>query len=180
MEAEINPTELRKKLRLQGLEIVDVQASNGKTITCAKQGSVLVPIAKVAIYAMGKVKKHPEEELRQLQELKQKDRKRFEANPENKRRLKEVKMLKHNYERSQELFESIKEIGFSDSVEDISTVVKRLLSFGEQVDIQSPVRHPGKLEGPLGKMKVLSTWAVLPDGTRYLSSINFIPQKEGE
>jgi hypothetical protein len=169
---------LGKKLRLQGLEIVDVQAPNGKIIACAKQSSVLVPIDKVAIYAMGKVKKYPEEELRQLQKLKQKDRKSFDANSENERRLKEIKKMKRNDERSQEMFASIKKIGFADSVEDISTIIKHLLSIGEEVDIQSPVRHPSKLDGPLGKMQVLSTWAVLPDGTRYLSSINFIPQKK--
>jgi len=180
MEAKINPTEVGKKLRLQGSEIVVVQASNGKTITCAKQGSVLVPIDKVAIYAMGKVKKYPEEELRQLQELKQKDRKRFDASRENEWRLKEIKNLKHNYERSQEMFESIKKSGLADSVDGISTIIAHLLFVGEEVDVQSPVRHPSKLEGPLGNLKVLSTWTVLPDGMRYLSSLNIIPKKENE
>jgi len=178
MEAKTNPTELGKKLRFQGSEIVDVQAPNGKTIACAKQGSVLVPIDKVAIYAMGKVKKYPEDELRRLQELKQKNRKSFDANPENKRRLKEIMKLKYNDERSQEMLESIKKIGIADSVDGISPIIAHLLSVGEEVDVQSPVRHPGKLEGPLGNLKVLSTWTVLPDGMRYLSSMNFIPQKE--
>ena len=126
------------------------------------------------------IKHWKKEELRQLQELKQKHRKSFDANRENERRLAEIKNLKRNYERSQEMFESIKKIGFADSVDDISTIIKHLLSVGEKVDVQSPVRHPSKLEGPLGNLKVLSTWVVLPDGVRYLSSINIIPKKENE
>jgi len=178
MEAKINPTELGTKLQLQGLEIVDVLAPNGKIVLCAKEGLVLVPIDKVAIYVMGKVKKYPVEELKELQELKQTDRKNFEANAGNARRLKEIKNLKHSYERSQEMFASINKIGLGDSVNDIIVIIRHLFAVGKEVDVQSPVRHPSKLDGLLGTLKVLSTWAVLPDGMRYLSSINIIPKME--
>jgi len=94
--------------------------------------------------------------------------------------LKEIKNLKHNYERSQEMFESIKKSGLADSVDGMSTIIAHLLFVGEEVDVQSPVRHPSKLEGPLGNLKVLSAWTVLPDGMRYLSSLNIIPKKEKE
>ncbi|GEM_PF-1350171 len=179
-EAKFNSTELGKKLRLQGLEIADIQAPNGEIIACAKQGSVLVPVNKVAIFAMGKVNKYPEKELRRLQDRKQKDRKNFDANPESERRLEEIKILRDNYERSQEMLESIRKIGFEDSVDDISTIIEHLLAVGERVDVQSRVKHPSKLDGPSGKMKVLSTWKFLPDGTKYLSTLNIIPKKENK
>jgi len=137
-----------------------------------------VPVAKVAIYAMGKYKKYPEEELRQLQELKQKDRKSFDADSENERRLEEIKKLKHNYERSQEMFESIKKAGMTDSIEDIGAIIKHLLSVGEKVEVQNLVKYPSQFDGPLGQLTVLSTWTVLPDGARYLSTLQLIPQKK--
>ncbi len=56
-----------------------------------------MPISKVSIYAMGKIAMYPQEELRQLQQLKQKARKEFDKNPENERRLNQIKKLRHNY-----------------------------------------------------------------------------------
>lgn len=98
LDAKIKPTEARKhKL----FETVEFQVTTGQIIPCARKGLVLIPIAKVAIYAMGKVEMYPKQELRQLQELKQTAR----------------------------------------------------------------------------KEKVLSTWTILPDGTRYLSTIKFIPKQ---
>ena len=52
-------------------EEVEFQVTTGQTVHCAKQGFVLVPISKISIYAMGRVAMYPQEELRQLQQLKQ-------------------------------------------------------------------------------------------------------------
>jgi len=149
IEAEPNRDKKEKSLKLQDLEIVEVRAPQGKIIQCAKQGSTLVPLAKIAVSAMGKYKKYPEEEFRQLQELKQKNRKSFDADPKHGSRLEELKKLKHNYERSQEMFESIKKVGLTDAVDDLSAIIKHLLWIGERADAQSLVKHPSQLEGRL-------------------------------
>jgi len=158
------------------METVDITAPNGTVIVCAKQGNVLVPVNRVAIYPMGKVPMYPKEELRQLQEFKQRDRKAFDQDPGNEARLVDIRdRLKHNYERSQEMFASIKSIGMADTVEDVNTIISHLLSVGEGVAVESAGRHPSTLEGPLGSLRVHSTWKILPDGTRYLATINFMP-----
>jgi len=158
-------------------EIIEVKAPNGSIIRCAKQGSVLVPINKIAIYPMGKVAMYPKEELQHLQNLKQTDRKRFDEDPHNEARLVKIRdVLKPNYERSQEMFESIKQVGMCDSIEDVNRIILHLLSVGEGVTVESSW-EPSTLEGPLGPLNIKSAWKMLPDGTRYLATIILFPPK---
>ncbi len=128
---------------------------------------------------MGKVAMYPKQELRQLQEMKQTARKEFDKNLDNEQRLEHIKKLRHNYERSQEMFASIKKIGFTDSVEDINNIISHLLLVSESVSFETRVDHPSELEGPSYQIKVLSTWVILPDNTKYLSTIKFIPKQGG-
>lgn len=163
-----------------GAELVEHTAENGKIITCVQKGSVKVPINKVKIYCMGKVPMYPKNELQRLQNLKQSDRKKFDADPQNEQRLVVIRdRLKHNWERSQEMFETIKQIGWGDSVEVVDKIIAHLLSVGEDITLETSVRHSSQLEAPLAGLKVQSTWKVLPDETKYLSTINFIPIKKG-
>lgn len=120
---------------------------------------------------------YPKEELRELQQMKQTSRKEFDKNPENEQRLNKIKNLKHNYERSQSLFEAIKQIGMTDSSEDINKIISHLLEVGEQVAIETRVDYPSNLDGSNGQLRVLSTWTILPDGKKYLSTIKFIPKQ---
>lgn len=160
------------------IETVEITAPNGTVIVCAKQGNVLVAVNRVAMYPMGKVPMYPKEELRQLQEFKQRDRKAFDQDPSNEARLVDIRdRLKHNYERSQEMFESIKSIGMADTVEDVNTIISHLLSVGAGVTVESVRMHPSTLEGPLGSLRVMSAWKILPDGTRYLTTIHCMPMQ---
>ncbi|MBD2773836.1 hypothetical protein [Iningainema tapete] len=154
-------------------ETVSFQVTTGQIVSCAKKGAVLVAIAKVENYVMGKVAMYPQEEMRRLQQMKQEFRKEFDIDPNNEARLEEIKRLKKNYERSQEMFESIKSIGLTDSVDDINKIILHLLLVGEKVTVENRVEHSSNLEGASGQLKVLSTWVILPDSTRYLSSIQF-------
>jgi hypothetical protein len=134
-----------------------------------------VPISKISIYAMGKVAMYPEEELRQLQQLKQGSRKEFDKNPENERRLNQIKKLRHNYERSQAMFVSIPQAGLNKSVEDINKIISHLLDIGELVNLETRVDYPSEIEGSRGRLRILSTWKILPDETKYLSTIKLVP-----
>ena len=75
------------------------------------------------------------------------------------------------------MFESIKRIGISDSVADINMIILHLLSVGEGVKMETRVEHESKGQGPLGSLSVRSTWAILPDGARYLSTIILGPKR---
>jgi len=118
---------------------------------------------------------YPQEELRQLQQLKQKARKEFDKNLENERRLNQIKKLRHNYERSQSMFVSIQQIGLTNSAEHINKIISHLLDIGEQVTFEARVDYPSEIEGSRGRLRILSTWKILPDETKYLSTIKLVP-----
>jgi hypothetical protein len=124
---------------------------------------------------MGRVAMYPQEELRQLQQLKQGYRKEFDKNPENERRLNQIKKLRHNYERSQSMFVSLQQVGLTNSAEDINKIISHLLDIGEQVTLEIRVDYPSEIEGSRGRLRVLSTWVILPDETKYLSTIKLVP-----
>lgn len=134
-----------------------------------------MPVSKISIYAMGQVAMYPQKELRQLQQLKQKYRKEFDKNPENERRLNQIKKLRHNYERSQSMFISIQQAGLNNSAEDINKIISHLLDMGELVSLETRVNYPSEIEGSRGRLRILSTWVILPNETKYLSTIKLVP-----
>ncbi len=164
-------------LQEAGHEIVEVTAFNGIKVQCVKRGSALVPVGKVTIYPMGKVPMYPREELQRLQRMKQTDRKNFDKDPANEERIKEIKRLQHNYERSQEMFARLSNVGFADSIETVSTMMSHLLVVGEEITAEAEESKEVRstMQGPAGGLKVLSMWRVLPNGAKYLSTITFIP-----
>lgn len=175
MEVKISPENYTPSEKL-GAELVDHIAENGKVIPCVQKGSVKVAIDKANIYCMGKVPMYPQEELQQLQRFKQSNRKQFDADKENEKRLLFIRdKLKHNWERSQEMFETVKQLGWNDTIEVVDKIIAHLLTVGEDVTVETRVRYSSRLEAPLGYIKVQSTWIILPDRTKYLSTINFIP-----
>lgn len=118
---------------------------------------------------------YPQEELRQLQQLKQGSRKEFDKNPENERRLNQIKKLRHNYERSQSMFVSIQQAGLNKSVEDINKIISHLLDIGELVTRETRVDYPSEIEASRGRLRLLSTWKILPDETKYFSTLKLVP-----
>lgn len=160
-------------------EVIDFTVHTGAKVPCAKRGSTLVPLGKVEIYAMGKVKMWDKDEYNQLQEMKQKQRKEYDKDLINEQRLKKIKALKHNYERSQAMFESVKQVGMIDSVKDIEKIIDNLLDAGEEVTVDADYtgrQKTSKIDAPNGQLKIISTWKILPDSTKYLATIQFIPQ----
>jgi hypothetical protein len=176
VDAKVNPEEKSESVPL--FETVDIPLpGTDRTIACAKKGSVLVPIGKVEVYAMGKVSMYPKEELRSLQDMKQRQRKEFDRDPENEAKLEKIKGLKHNYERSQEMLRSLESIGIVDSAAGVRQVLQHLLDAGQDVTLETRQDRPSILEGSIGKLKVLSTWKILPDESKYLSTVKFIPER---
>ena len=98
MEVKISPESYIPSEKL-GAELVDHIAENGKVIPCVQKGLVKVAIDKANIYCMGKVPMYPQEELQQLQRLKQSNRKQFDADKENEKNYEEAKY----YDKTKEL-----------------------------------------------------------------------------
>ena len=158
-------------------EIVDFTSRNGQTVSCAKRRSALIAFGKIEIYAMGKVRKHDQEKLISLQRMKQTKRKMYDANPKNEATLRKLKILRHNYERSQEMWKSVQKVEMTDSRQDINKIIDHLLDIGNQVTQKTRKDYPSQMKAPKGLLRILSTWAILSDGTKYLSTLKLIPKE---
>lgn len=122
---------------------------------------------------------YPQDELRQLQSMKQNSRKEFDKHPENEGRLQKIKDLKHNYERSQGMLASIRQVGLTDSADDINKIISHLLDVGEQVTLETRKDYPSEMEGSRGKLRVFSTWVILTNNLKYLATLKFMPVTGG-
>lgn len=146
----------------------------GKSIVAAVDGNAIVPLDKVNIYARGKV---PDvtAELRDLNRLKQSNRKLFDSSPENAKRLEQLNAQKHNLERSKDMGQRLEDIGFSDTPENNEALIKHLLDVGKKVTPEQRTWVPSTLTGPKGTLKVESTWKILDDQRAYLTTLKLIP-----
>jgi hypothetical protein len=156
-------------------ETTEFTVSTGQKILCAISGSVLVSIAKVSIYAMGKVSGYSKQELSELQAFKQSNRKLFDSDSNNEKRLLEIKKLKHNYERSRAMLNSILLAGFDESSETVNIIIEHLLEVGQAINKTNCENHKSEIVSPNGVLLVISRWKILSDGERYLTTINFNP-----
>ena len=122
---------------------------------------------------------YPKEELKQLQEMKQTKRQEFDRNAQNEKRLSKIKSLKHNYERSQEMFKTLINSGMTDSIEDVNKLILHLLDVGNKFSGESSLKgkQTSYFSAPNGEISIESYWEVLPDKTRYLSTIILKPRR---
>lgn len=97
-------------------EIINIEAPNGNTIPCTKDGSVLVPIGKVKIYGMGKVEftEDEQDELDKLKQERKDNQKSFSKSPEKIKRLEYLNRRKRNAKKSQENLQNLLKVGMSD------------------------------------------------------------------
>lgn len=157
-----------------------IAPSSGKAIKVYTDEKSIIPIDKIEKYMRGKVNVKIEEvtkELRELKQMRQSQRKVFDANPENAERIKRLESMKHNYERSQDMGSKLEFIGLGDTKENNEAIAKHLLQIGEGITPDNRMDFPSVLEGTDGKVKVLSTWSIV-EGKPYLSTIKIIPIKK--
>lgn len=156
-----------------------IAPSSGKAIKVYTDEKSIIPIDKIEKYMRGKVNVNIQEvtkELRELKQMRQSQRKVFDANPENAERIKRLESMKHNYERSQDMGSKLEFIGLGDTKENNEIIAKHLLQIGEGITPDNRMDFPSVLEGTDGKVKVLSTWSIV-EGKPYLSTIKIIPIK---
>lgn len=162
------------------LEVREVIApSSGKPIKVYTDGNTIIPIDKIEKYMRGKVNVNIEEvtkELRELKQFRQTQRKVFDADPQNSQRIVQLEKMKHNYERSDDMRHKLESIGLGDTIENNQVIAKHLLDVGKEIAPENRKDFPSVLEGPNGKVKVLSTWSIV-EGQPYLSTIKLIPIK---
>jgi hypothetical protein len=151
--------------------------ATGKVIKAAVSGNAAVPLGKVEIFGRGGSGDYKKEKL-ELNLLKQKDRKKFDADPANAKRLEELRVLVKNHDRSTDLGANFEKIGLPNTPESNRKIIDHLLEVGQKIDSSNRLWFSSELEGPKGTLKIESTWRLLPDGRAYLSTIKMKPIKE--
>ncbi|MEK3722643.1 PrsW family glutamic-type intramembrane protease [Paenibacillus sp. FSL H8-0034] len=154
-----------------------IAPQSGKAIKVYTDGNTIIPVDKIEKYLRGKVNVNIQEltkELRDLKQLRQTQRKVFDADPQNAERIKRLEKMKHNFDRSDDMRQKLESIGLSDTIENNQSIAQHLLEVGKQVNRENTLDFPSILEGPDGKLKVLTTWKMV-DGQPYLSTIKLIP-----
>ena len=72
--------------------------------------------------------------------------------------------------------QTLDEAGLPDTAANNEKIIEHLLDVGETVTPEHFKDIRSELVGPAGKVKVLSTWKILPDGRAYLATVKLIPK----
>lgn len=147
---------------------------NGRVVTVVSQDGAIVSVDKVEVYARGG-SPNVSQELSELQAFKQQNRKVFDLDTGNQMRIDQLKEQLHNFQRSQAMAKDLENIGLQKTIENNDLIMRNLLETGKSVTSTNRVWVPGTLVGPSGSLRVNSTWSILPDGTKYLSTLRFKP-----
>ena len=140
-------------------------------------GNAQINIGKIDTYIRGKVELDVEATITRIDELK--DIRKL--NPESftkemKKELQECENRLHNYQRSQEMNNTLNEAGIEDSIENNQMIVENLLDAAKDVT-DGNTEIISYIEGVNGKVQVVSRWKILPDGTPYLATVILKPMK---
>jgi hypothetical protein len=71
---------------------------------------------------------------------------------------------------------SLTEAGLPNTGSANAEIFQHLLDVGQQVTEKIRIRFRSELAGAQGRVTLLSTWVILPDGRVLLSTLNVIPQ----
>jgi hypothetical protein len=154
----------------EGDELIDVFPPTGGTVRCVRRGDVAVPIGRVSVFLTGLVPRAHMEELRDINKrLQGGERDQAIRRDLEKRRKEIVNREKHNYERSQEMWESIQSAGRDDSVESVNAILSVLLDGGAAPELAQELTVPGTT----GNLILEPVWRSdrLPTGERYLNTV---------
>ena len=140
-------------------------------------GNAQINIGKIDTYIRGKVELDVEATITRIDELKGIRK----LNPESftkemKKELQECENRLHNYQRSQEMNNTLNEAGIEDSIENNQMIVENLLDAAKEVT-DGNTEIISYIEGVNGKVQVVSRWKILPDGTPYLATVILKPMK---
>lgn len=148
--------------------------ATGKQVEVVKSGDVIIPIRKITIYVMGKVEKYDHNELKRLQEFKQQNRKEYDKNASNEEALERIKAQKHNFERSQAMLAEVLKSGLRDDVSTVNSLVTAIIAAGEGATVEPDrggASGSATIETPKTKLSIDGKFKVLPDGSKYLTTV---------
>ena len=140
-------------------------------------GNAQINTGKIDTYIRGKVELDVEATTTRIDELKELRK----SNPENftkemKKELQECEDRLHNYQRSQEMSNTLNTAGIEDTIENNQMIVENLFDAAKEVT-EGNTEIISYIEGVNGKVQVVSRWKILPDGNPYLATVILKPVK---
>ncbi len=106
--------------------------------------------------------------------MKQTQRRAYDADPTNERRLEQLKRLRHNVERSNSMAKVLEDAGIPDTPQNNRMMMEHLLEQGDDAVATGTTRsvftHPGG-----GQVVIQGKWTVIDDGRAYLATVMIMP-----
>lgn len=152
-------------------ELVEISSPYGKTIQCAKQGNVLIPLTKITKFGLGRIQFPEQAELSKLRQERHGNQRKFSGNREKLRHLERLERLGYNWLRSQGNLKAVRDAGFRDSEEVERKLIEHLLTVGQSVAGAS--YQFSETDAPLERLHIQSYWQALNDGRNYLTTVIF-------
>ena len=147
-----------------------ITAPNGAVIKVRMRGNVAVPYGKVDFIFGGAAKFDfaDEEKIRELQAIKQAQRKEFDSDPQNEELLNALKDKRHNYERSISMAQVLIAAGLAESREQMMLL---LLDAGSRAAADGDIVD-SSIEGTNGTVQVSSVWRFILNGDIALDAVD--------
>ena len=140
-------------------------------------GNAQINTGKIDTYIRAKVEADVDYLQARIKELK--DMKKADSAAFDKSLAKELKTCEdklHNYQRSQEMSTTLNNAGIIDTAENNEMIAKNLLEAAKSVE-SGKTEVISYIEGPNGKIQIVSRWKILEDGTPYLATVILKPIK---
>lgn len=140
-------------------------------------GNAKINTGKIDKYIRGKVELDIEVTVHRIQELE--TARKTNAKSFSKDMKKELEVCKdklHNYQRSQEMCNTLNNAGIEDTIENNQMIVTNLLNASKKVK-EGNTEIVSYITGKNGKVQVISRWKILSDGMPYLATIILKPVK---
>lgn len=93
-----------------------------------------------------------------------------------KKELQECEDRLHNYQRSQEMSNTLNTAGIENTIENNQMIVENLFDAAKEVT-EGNTEIISYIEGVNDKVQVVSRWKILADGTSYLATVILKPVK---
>ncbi|MBK5073447.1 hemagglutinin repeat-containing protein [Budviciaceae bacterium CWB-B4] len=158
------------KIKLEIRQLPDAHGNNHST---AIKGNVHVPVDKVELFMRGQASGDLsvlQREYNALQDLRVADQKTFAKDPNNVKKLDDLKNKIHNVEKSREMERVLNNAGITNTTKNNNLIIDSLLSSARNISSNN-MRTSVVIHGPNSSIRVYGTWKILPDGTKRLATV---------
>ena len=157
-----------------GLDIKQLPDANGKNHLTAVKGDATIPVDKIELYMRGKAYGdlgNLNNKLNRLRDERMANPSAFDKNPEKVNEWKLVNNQIHNVQRSQAMANDLNRIGIVDTPKNNQMIMGELLDTAKNITPENRKTSIVLTGENGGSVRITATWAILPDGSKRLSTV---------